>query len=230
MLHHLFDGWAPGTESSGPTATARWWRTGSGMTTTYALAHEPPRARDTAARTGTRQVYEGMVIGENARAEEMDVKPEPRTEADQRRGLRSGRGLGKADPADVAFARAGSGVHRRGRVRRGDTHRRSGSARSSCDRRDQGGRARAEKSREGDRSVPPALWRCPLRTLPARREGEAVGEASARSLRTTSATAGSARPRWTGSCRSAWNRRGPGCGHGGIDQDLRWAEPSRWLP
>ena len=30
ILHHVFDGWEPGTVTCGPGATGRWWPTGAG--------------------------------------------------------------------------------------------------------------------------------------------------------------------------------------------------------
>ncbi len=73
MLHHLFDGWAPWS------GELRTHRNGSmvadrqGITTTYALMNLQERGT-LLIGPGT-EVYEGMVIGENARAEEMDVNP-----------------------------------------------------------------------------------------------------------------------------------------------------------
>jgi len=31
VIHHVFDGWSPGTASSVPGATGRWWPTGAGQ-------------------------------------------------------------------------------------------------------------------------------------------------------------------------------------------------------
>jgi GTP-binding protein len=73
MLHHLFDGWSPWS------GELRTHRNGSmvadrrGVTTTYALMNLQERGT-LLIGPGT-EVYEGMVIGENARAEEMDVNP-----------------------------------------------------------------------------------------------------------------------------------------------------------
>jgi GTP-binding protein len=73
VLHHLFDGWAPWN------GELRTHRNGSmvadrrGVTTTYALMNL--QERGTLLLGPGTEVYEGMVIGENARAEEMDVNP-----------------------------------------------------------------------------------------------------------------------------------------------------------
>ena len=73
LLHHLFDGWAPWqgalrTHRNGSMVADR-----GGFTTTYALMNL--QERGTLLLGPGTEVYEGMVIGENARAEEMDVNP-----------------------------------------------------------------------------------------------------------------------------------------------------------
>jgi GTP-binding protein len=73
MLHHVFDGWSPW---HGPFKTKR---NGSmvadrlGVTTGYSLMSLQERGT-LLVGPGT-EVYEGMVVGENARDEEMDVNP-----------------------------------------------------------------------------------------------------------------------------------------------------------
>jgi GTP-binding protein len=73
VLHHVFDGWAPWV------GELRLRRNGSmvadrrGATTTYALMNLQDRG--TLLVGPAEEVYEGMVVGENARAEEMDVNP-----------------------------------------------------------------------------------------------------------------------------------------------------------
>jgi GTP-binding protein len=73
VLHHIFDGWEPW---HGPLKTRR---NGSmvadrrGLTTTFALMNL--QERGTMIVGPGEDVYEGMVIGENARQEEMDVNP-----------------------------------------------------------------------------------------------------------------------------------------------------------
>jgi GTP-binding protein len=73
MLHHVFDGYAPWfgdlrTRRSGSLVADR-----RGLSTTYALMNLQERG---AMLVGPGvEVYEGMIVGENARADEMDVNP-----------------------------------------------------------------------------------------------------------------------------------------------------------
>jgi GTP-binding protein len=73
VLHHVFDGWEPWV------GELRLRRNGSmvadrrGATTTYALMNLQDRG--TLLVGPAIDVYEGMVMGENARSEEMDVNP-----------------------------------------------------------------------------------------------------------------------------------------------------------
>jgi len=73
MLHHVFDGWEPWhgelkTKRNGSMVADR-----RGMTTGYSLMSLQERGI-LLVGPGT-EVYEGMVVGENARDEEMDVNP-----------------------------------------------------------------------------------------------------------------------------------------------------------
>jgi GTP-binding protein len=73
VLHHIFDGWAPWhgelkTRRNGSMVADR-----RGLTTTFALMNL--QERGTLIVGPGEEVYEGMVIGENARQEEMDVNP-----------------------------------------------------------------------------------------------------------------------------------------------------------
>ena len=73
MLHHVFDGWEPwfGELRTRPTGSLVADR--RGMTTGYALMNLQERG---AMLVGPGvEVYEGMIVGENARADEMDVNP-----------------------------------------------------------------------------------------------------------------------------------------------------------
>jgi GTP-binding protein len=72
-LHHIFDGWEPWhgelkTRRNGSMVADR-----RGLTTTFALMNL--QERGTLIVGPGEDVYEGMVIGENARQEEMDVNP-----------------------------------------------------------------------------------------------------------------------------------------------------------
>ena len=73
MLHHVFDGWAPwfGELRTRPTGSLVADR--RGMTTAYALMNLQERG-SMLVGPGV-EVYEGMIVGENARADEMDVNP-----------------------------------------------------------------------------------------------------------------------------------------------------------
>jgi GTP-binding protein len=73
ILHHVFDGWEPWlgelrTRRNGSMVADR-----RGLTTTYALMNLQDRG--TLLVGPGVEVYEGMVIGENARSEDMDVNP-----------------------------------------------------------------------------------------------------------------------------------------------------------
>ncbi|HLN17867.1 MAG TPA: translational GTPase TypA [Acidimicrobiales bacterium] len=73
ILHHVFDGYEPWhgelrTRRNGSMVADR-----RGLTTTYALMALQERG-SLLVGPGT-EVYEGMVVGENARADEMDVNP-----------------------------------------------------------------------------------------------------------------------------------------------------------
>jgi GTP-binding protein len=73
VLHHIFDGWEPWhgelkTRRNGSMVADR-----QGQTTTFALMNL--QERGTLIVGPAEDVYEGMVIGENARQEEMDVNP-----------------------------------------------------------------------------------------------------------------------------------------------------------
>ncbi len=73
ILHHVFDGWEPWhgelrTRRNGSMVADR-----RGMTTTFALMNL--QERGTLIAGPAAEVYEGMIVGENARAEEMDVNP-----------------------------------------------------------------------------------------------------------------------------------------------------------
>jgi GTP-binding protein len=73
LLHHVFDGWAPwfGELRTRPTGSVVADR--RGVTTTYALMNLQERG-SMLVGPGV-EVYEGMIVGENARADEMDVNP-----------------------------------------------------------------------------------------------------------------------------------------------------------
>ena len=86
VLHHVFEGWAPwhgdlGTRRNGSMVADR-----RGLTTGYSLMGLQERGM-LLVGAGC-EVYEGMVIGENARDEEMDVNP---TRAKKQTNIRAAR-------------------------------------------------------------------------------------------------------------------------------------------
>jgi GTP-binding protein len=73
LLHHVFDGWAPWqgelrTRRNGSMVADR-----RGSTTTFALMNL--QQRGTLLVGPATEVYEGMIVGESARADDMDVNP-----------------------------------------------------------------------------------------------------------------------------------------------------------
>ena len=71
ILNHLFDGWAPWQGPIGGRPTGALVSDRAGKTTTYALFHLEPRGT-LFVKTGV-DVYEGMIVGENARSGDLDV-------------------------------------------------------------------------------------------------------------------------------------------------------------
>ena len=116
MLHHVFDGWEPWhgelrTKRNGSMVADR-----RGVTTGYTLMSLQERGM-LLVGPGT-EVYEGMIVGENARDEEMDVNPTKEKKQTNIRSAAADEAI-RLDPAAPALARAGARVHRRRRVRRG---------------------------------------------------------------------------------------------------------------
>ncbi|NTU42673.1 MAG: translational GTPase TypA [Nitrospirales bacterium] len=71
LLNHLFDGFEPWHGPISKRQTGALVADRSGKTTTYALFHLQPRG--TLFVTEATSVYEGMIIGENARDNDLDV-------------------------------------------------------------------------------------------------------------------------------------------------------------
>ena len=122
MLHHVFDGWAPwfGELRTRPTGSLVADR--RGMTTAYALMNLQERG-SMLVGPGV-EVYEGMIVGENARADEMDVNPIKEKQLTNHRAAGSD-DLVRLVPAARDVAGAGARVHHRRRVRRGDAEQRA---------------------------------------------------------------------------------------------------------
>ena len=73
ILHHVFDGWEPWHGELRVRRNGSMVADRSGTTTTYALMALEQRGTMLVG-PGT-EVYEGMVVGENSRTDEMDVNP-----------------------------------------------------------------------------------------------------------------------------------------------------------
>jgi GTP-binding protein len=71
ILNHLFDGWEPWQGEIPGRATGALVSDRAGKTTTYALYHLEPRGK-LFLSPGV-EVYEGMIVGENARNNDLDV-------------------------------------------------------------------------------------------------------------------------------------------------------------
>ena len=71
ILNHLFDGWEPWQGHLPGRATGALVSDRAGKTTTYALYHLEPRG--TLFLGPGVEVYEGMIVGENARDNDLDV-------------------------------------------------------------------------------------------------------------------------------------------------------------
>ena len=73
VLHHVFDGWEPWHGDLRVRRNGSMVADRRGVTTTYALMSLEERG--TLLVGPGIEVYEGMIVGENARADEMDVNP-----------------------------------------------------------------------------------------------------------------------------------------------------------
>ena len=73
ILHHVFDGWAPWAGDLKNRRNGAMVADRRGVVTSHALESLQERGQMFVAPTT--EVYEGMIVGENARPEEMDVNP-----------------------------------------------------------------------------------------------------------------------------------------------------------
>jgi GTP-binding protein len=71
ILNHLFDGWEPWQGEIAHRATGSLVADRPGRATAYAIEHLQPRG--TIFLAPGENVYEGMIVGENARADDLDV-------------------------------------------------------------------------------------------------------------------------------------------------------------
>ena len=127
IAHHVFEGYEPWageirSRNNGSLVADR-----SGAATAYAMTNL--QERGIMFVEPTTEVYEGMIVGENSRADDMDVNITKEKKQTNIR-VRHLRQLREADPAEEALPRAVPGVLPRGRVRRGHPATPCGSARS----------------------------------------------------------------------------------------------------
>ena len=150
ILHHVFDGWEPwaGELRTRPTGSLVADRT----------RRDDRRSRFQLQERGTLfvepgdEVYEGMVVGENTRSEDLDVNA---VREKQLTNMRSSTAdvLVRLVPQAQAVARPGARVPARGRVRRGDAAQRAAAQGAARRRRPPEGGAPA---RQGlTRRIPP---------------------------------------------------------------------------
>ena len=136
LLHHVFDRWEPWAGDMRLRPTGSLVADRRGKTASFALFNL--QERGTMFVEPGEDVYEGMIVGENARAEDLDVNA---TKEKHLTNMRSSTSdvLVRLVPARQAVARPGARVRARGRVRRG--HPALGAAAQ--------GRARLDRPREG---------------------------------------------------------------------------------
>ena len=117
IMHHVFERWEPwhGELRTRPTGSLVADR--RGPTTAFALSNLQERGVLFVAPGA--EVYEGMIVGENARSEDMDVNASKEKKLTNMRAVELRRARAP-DPAAADLARAGARVHPRRRVRRGD--------------------------------------------------------------------------------------------------------------
>ena len=122
ILHHVFHGYEPwhGELRTRPTGSLVADR--RGPASSFALLNLQERGQ-LFVRPGV-EVYEGMIVGENARAGDLDVNATKEKKLTNMRSAVGGRAR-PADPAAADVARAGARVRRRRRVRRGDAEQRA---------------------------------------------------------------------------------------------------------
>ncbi len=104
ILNHLFDGWSPWQGPIAGRATGALVGDRSGRATTYALYHLEPRG--TLFITPGTEVYEGMIVGENARETDMDVNVTREKKLTNMRSANADEALRLAPPRSVTLDRA----------------------------------------------------------------------------------------------------------------------------
>jgi GTP-binding protein len=117
IMHHVFERWEPWhgelrTRPSGSLVADR-----RGQATAFAIAALQERGSLFVAPRD--ELYEGMIVGENARAEDLDVNAAKEKKLTNMRSSTADE-LVRLIPPRPLVARAGARVHPRRRVRRGD--------------------------------------------------------------------------------------------------------------
>ena len=122
ILHHVFHGYEPwhGELRTRPTGSLVADR--RGPASSFALLNLQERGQ-LFVRPGV-EVYEGMIVGENARAGDLDVNATKERKLSNMRSA-SADELVRLIPPQADVARAGARVRRGGRVRRGDARQRA---------------------------------------------------------------------------------------------------------
>ena len=118
IMNHLFAEWEPWHGAIPSRTTGALVADRAGVATAYAIWNLQERGEifiDPAA-----PVYEGMIIGENARASDMDVNVTKEKKQTNMRASTRGRSR-PADSTAEARTRTGDRVHQRRRARRGDS-------------------------------------------------------------------------------------------------------------
>jgi GTP-binding protein len=104
ILNHLFDGWEAWQGEIPGRATGALVSDRAGKTTTYALYHLEPRGT-LFVGTGT-EVYEGMIVGENARDNDLDVNVTREKKLTNMRAAGADEALRLAPPREMTLDRA----------------------------------------------------------------------------------------------------------------------------
>jgi GTP-binding protein len=104
ILNHLFDGWEPWQGPIPGRATGALVSDRAGRTTTYSLYHLEPRG--TLFLAPGVDVYEGMIVGENARDNDLDVNVTREEKLTNIRAAGADEALRLAPPRDMGLDRA----------------------------------------------------------------------------------------------------------------------------
>ena len=119
VIHHRFEAYRPMAEAIPGRATGVLVSIAAGKAVAFGLDSLQQRAELHVAPGDV--VYEGMIVGENSRPEDMNVNPTKEKKLSQHAGGGPRpQHPAEARPADVAGR--GAGVHRRRRVGRSDAH------------------------------------------------------------------------------------------------------------